>query len=380
MHRRLNLSLFMAAAFHLGCSSGDTSGATSTASGSGGHGGGQSATGSTSGGGQGGAGSSSTASGGSSSATGTGGGPTNQAWKCPAGNFQSPNLNGLSAKKIAGVPPADGFSPGYSVLEGPLWLGDALYLSDIATDSKPPVARLLQLLPATSTVSIAAATIGSNGLAADKDGNIVAGVHKDGSISRFSVKNLSNPTPIAGSFMGARFNSPNDLAVRSDGNIYFSDPDYQAPAPSPQAKTRVYRIAPGGAVSVIDDTINNPNGVTLSLDESTLYVTGTSGLYTYPVMADGSVGAGKLLNGALGGDGMVMDCAGDLYVTGTQNVVVLNPAGTDIGHIAVGGVNGVDATTNVAFGGPDRKTLFITTRGSTPALFSVDLGVPGMPY
>ena len=180
--------------------------------------------------------------------------------------------------------------------------------------------------------------------------------------------------------MGARFNSPNDVTIRSDGNIYFTDPDYQAPAAVPQAKTRVYRIAPSGAVSVVDDTLSEPNGVTLSLDEATLFVSGSSGLYRYPLMPDGSVGGPKQqVNPSVsGGDGLGIDCAGDLYVTGKQDIVVLDPTGKDIGHIALD--TSVQGTTNVAFGGPDRKTLFITSLGTTPMLFSVELSLPGMPY
>ena len=69
--------------------------------------------------------------------------------------------------------------------------------------------------------------------------------------------------------MGNRFNSPNDLTVRSDGTIYFTDPDFQAPSPRPQAMTRVYRLPPGATEPiVVDATLSNPNGITLSLDEA----------------------------------------------------------------------------------------------------------------
>ncbi len=255
----------------------------------------------------------------------------------------------------------------------------ALSLAHRQQQQTPP-ARLLKLVPATSTLTIAAADIGSNGLAVDGSGALVGAVHKDGSISRYSLASLDQPAPLAASFMGARFNSPNDVTLRSDGNIYFTDPDYQAPATAPQAKTRVYRIAPGGAVSVVDDTLSEPNGITLSLDEATLFVSGSSGLYRYPLLPDGSVGGAKQqVNPSISGaDGMGIDCAGDLYVTGKQDVVVLDPTGKDIGHIALD--TGVQGTTNVAFGGPDRKTLFITSLGGTPMLFSVEMSLPGMPY
>jgi gluconolactonase len=194
-------------------------------------------------------------------------------------------------------------------------------------------------------------------------------------------------TPIATIYMGTRFNSPNDLAIRSDGTIYFSDPDYQAPNPRPQMATRVYRVAPGtNAVSVVDSTLTQPNGVTLSLDESTLYVSSNNGIHKYPVMADGSTGPGAVFpqspNANLNVDGMAIDCAGNLYgaVIGTGNVVVLSPTGAQIGSLLA--VTSMANLTNVAFGGPDHKTLYVTTQGSSghQGLFQIILSIPGMPY
>jgi gluconolactonase len=117
---------------------------------------------------------------------------------------------------------------------------------------------------------------------------------------------------ITGTFEGKRFNSPNDLAMRSDGTLYFSDPDYHAPNMKPQPKTRVYRLPPGAQEpAMIDDARSQPNGVTLLADETTLYVAGADGVFSYPVVSDGSVtpGSGTRLNAFNGGaDGMGMDC------------------------------------------------------------------------
>jgi len=184
--------------------------------------------------------------------------------------------------------------------------------------------------------------------------------------------------------MSARFNTPNDIAIRRDGNIYITDPDFQAPPTRPQTQTRVYRISPTGTVSVVDATLGNPNGVTLSLDETTLYVATSGNLYRYPVMADGSTGSGTMVNGAPGSDGMVVDCAGNLYLTdGNQHrVVVLTSSGSMVGTISMGIPNEANPT-NVAFGGADHRRLFITTRGSGAngaGLYYIDLNLPGMPY
>jgi len=238
---------------------------------------------------------------------------------------------------------------------------------------------LLKVVPGQAAV-VLNSDVGSNGIALGPNGELYLAVHKDGSIRRLSPATPTTSTVVAAQYMGKRFNSPNDVVVRSDGTVYFSDPDaYQAPQPAPQAKTRVYRVSPGGDVSVVDETIGQPNGVLLSLDEQTLYVSGGGGLLKFPVMADGSTGArAPFGNGTAytGSDGMAIDCAGDLYVALNAAVVVLSPAGTELGRINVTGAQGV---TNTAFGGADRKTLFITTLDSKPGIFKVDLGVPGLP-
>ena len=186
-------------------------------------------------------------------------------------------------------------------------------------------------------------------------------------------------------YMGTRFNSPNDLTVRSDGTIYFSDPNTsQTPSPTPQTQTRAYRVAPGGAVSVVDATLTNPNGMTLSIDEATLYVSSNNGVFAYAVAADGSTGPRPTTPiTTMNIDGMGIDCAGNLYgaVINTLNVVVFSPSGAMIGMITVPGNPTPQGVTNVAFGGADHKRLYITAQGSsgTQGLYQVDLNVPGMP-
>jgi gluconolactonase len=238
-----------------------------------------------------------------------------------------------------------------------------------------PLSRILRLTDAGVTVAIADA--GTNGLAVDKDGNLIAARHSDGSISKFDLSNPSNVTALATEYMATRFNSPNDLAVRSDGNVYFTDPSYQNSA-NPQGATRSYRIAPGGAVSVVDADKSQPNGVTLSLDENTLYVNAQEGLFKYTVNADGSTTAGTLFSGTLaGGDGMTLDCAGNLYVTNDKRVTIVDSGAHEVGHIDV---PSADNITNVAFGGPQHTTLYITYLGTEAGLYEVELNVPGLPY
>lgn len=303
------------------------------------------------------------------------------AWACPAGPFGAPLRSGVAAQRIDGVPPTDLFNQNGSArnnVEGAVWIGDALYVSEFPLVQAPP-SRILKIA-ATLAVSVHDPDSGSNGLAVDADGNLVATNHKDGSITRRSLDG-GPAQPIVSSYDGRRFNSPNDLALRSDGNIYFSDPTWQAPNPSPQTQTRVYRVAPGAdQATVVDGGRSQPNGVTLSTDEQTLYVSGTDGIYSYPVASDGGTGVGQRINGFQGSaDGLGMDCAGNLYVTSGNRVLILSDGGIEIGAIPVAGAESV---TNVAFGGAERKTLFITAMGGgiQKGVWQIDLALPGLPY
>ena len=304
---------------------------------------------------------------------------------CPSGSGGlALDLAGKTASLVAGVPPADGYSAGFGILEGPVWLDGALLLSEISTSGQPPAARILRLVPGSSPEVLFGAA-GANGLAVNAAGELFAARHADGSISRLDPASPgAAPVVVAGSYLGDRFNSPNDLAIRGDGNIYFTDPDWQSPKPNPQAAERAYRIAPNGEVTAfgeyeesgVTSTVQKPNGVALRLDESAIFVGGTGGLFEMPIAEDGSVGKGARVSSVSGGvDGLGKDCAGNLYVTNGQSVVVLGADDVVIGSIAVGA-----QVTNVAFGGPERKTLYITSLGSEPRLYEVALNVPGYPY
>ncbi|HWA75911.1 MAG TPA: SMP-30/gluconolactonase/LRE family protein [Polyangiaceae bacterium] len=331
------------------------------------------------------------ASGGGGSATGgsaTGGsGGASTLWACPSGVTGKPTLSGLVPTRIASVPPSDSFNMNngtYGNIEGPVWIGDALYMSEMNNtpydqqNSNVVQSRILKL-SSDGNVSIFVADSGSNGLAVDANGNIVAAVHKDGSLTRFTLPS-GTPSTVVNMYMGKRFNTPNDLAIRSDGNIYFTDPNFQAPTPLPQGATRVYRRDPSGTVTPLADNFNNPNGITLSLKEDFLYVAASNGR-RYPVMADGSLGAGENFSASNGGDGMVIDCAGNLYVAkgGSSNVGVYTPDGTSIGMITVPSSEGIQVT-NVAFGGAEHKTLYITGLQNKKGLFKVELDIAGRPY
>nr|AGU11973.1 SMP-30/Gluconolaconase/LRE-like region [uncultured organism] len=257
--------------------------------------------------------------------------------------------------------------------EGPVWIKDALYFSDFSFAKGFP--SRIRKLAADGTVSTAIDDSGSNGLAVDAAGNLVAASHKDKALMRYAPDG-GKRTPIAQRFQGQVFDSPNDIAIAADGTIYFTDPDYQkAAAPGGQPVTGVYRVGTDGKVTLVDGSRHNPNGIALSPTGDVLYVNANDGvLKAYPVV-NGVPGQGRdLVTGLEGPDGMTVDCHGNLYATehGAKRVRVFSPQGRQLATIRV------DANvTNVAFGGADGKTLYITGAG---AMWQIRLDVTGSPY
>lgn len=285
-----------------------------------------------------------------------------------ATDYQAP-AGTLKATRIA---IADFSEPG--LYEGPVWMNGSLLFSRFGFGAGFP-SNVLRYNG--KELSVALADAGTNGLALDNANQLIAGTHKYKAITRFDL-NGAPRQDLAQKYQGNVFNSPNDLTINARGDIYFTDPDFQrAAAPGGQDATRVYRIDTKGQVSVVDDTIANPNGIALSPDEQTLYVAGGGEhgfIRAYPLQ-QGKAGAGKtLLANVTVPDGMAIDCLGNIYVTEhtKQQVRVVNPQGDEIATIKV------DANiTNGAFGGDDGKTLYLTGAG---ALWSIKLDVAGLPY
>jgi len=276
----------------------------------------------------------------------------------------------LKAERIAAIKPSRS-EPG--LYEGPVWIRDALYFSDFSFGEGFP-SRVRRFSP-DGTVSTAIEDAGSNGLAVDANGALVAATHKYKAMSRYDLAS-GRRADVATRFQGQVFNSPNDIAIAADGTIYFTDPDYQqAAAPGGQPVTGIYRIAPDGTVTLVDGTRKNPNGIALSLNGDTLYVNASDGaVRAYPIK-DGVPQQGHdLIKGIENGDGMTLDCHGNLYVTehAPKRVRVFTPQGRELATIRT------DANvTNVAFGGADGKTLYIT---GAAAVWQVRLDVTGLPY
>ena len=297
------------------------------------------------------------------------------------------------ATRVAGAPPVDAFNMNdFGNVEGPVWIGDSLYFTDInvKTANLPP-SRILKLTPGTpDVISVFVADAGANGMAVDPAGNLITANHGKQGIVRFTVPGAM-PTTLVSTFDGKPFDSPNDVAVASDGTIYFTDPSHQTTSPQ-QAGTHVYQLLPGATeATIVTDYTNQPNGITLSLDEKTLYVGGGSAVKAYTItnhmvsMTGTQFGAADIGGGNT--DGMVLDCAGNLYVAGINggtNIVVVDPTGKAVAGspIKLAMDNAPQAATNVAFGGADHKTLYITAMGNAPVrgVYQVKLSFPGMPY
>jgi len=178
-------------------------------------------------------------------------------------------------------------------------------------------------------------------------------------ISRIDPMNAASVTVVvpAGNF------KPNDVIVRSDGNIYFTDPD-----------TGFYWFSTKGALTGPMKQVNRPNGIELSLDENTLYVgdVGNKTITKYTLAADGTVMTMSpfvtTMNGTV--DGMCVDCAGNIYAGTSGGVEVYSSAGTYIGTVNTG------ESSNCTFACTDRKTMYVTSRS---VLKYVTLNVPGLP-
>jgi gluconolactonase len=273
----------------------------------------------------------------------------------------------------------------FNFLEGPVWIADQgrLLVSDMqpATGPEGVQPSAIRALTPPDRFDVFVADSGSNGLALGVDGtHLLAATHDQRSLSSYDLADGTRGAVVQ-TFQGRRFNSPNDLTVRADGTVYFTDPNFQRGnrADEMAGRTGVFRVS-GGEVSLVDDTISQPNGVVLSPDGNTLYVGGNSAgkIYKYPVLADGTTGPRTEFANVSGADGATIDCAGNLYWASYSDgkVHVFAPDGRELGTVSAG-----TNTTNAAFGGADGRTLFITsgTWGNF-GVYQIRLNVPGWPY
>jgi gluconolactonase len=262
--------------------------------------------------------------------------------------------------------------------EGPVWWKEGGYLlfSDIHNN------RRMKYTPGQGAVEFKKPTNRANGLTRDLQGRLLA---CEGDGRRVIREELDGSTTvIASSFQGRRLNRPNDVVVKSDGAIYFTDPwtGNGIPDQTDLTYAGVYRVSPDlGTLTLLVNDFLIPNGLAFSPDESVLYINdsrrrhirafdlapnGTLARQTDRVFAD--------LGGAESGvpDGMKVDSVGNVYCGGSGGIYILDSKGKKLGRI----VHGQPQTTNLAFGGPDWKTLYFTNWNF---LGSVNVKIPGLP-
>lgn len=249
-------------------------------------------------------------------------------------------------KKLAG---------GFQFTEGPVWKDGYLLFSDIPADTIYKYQETTELFLKPSGRS--------NGLTLDKQGRLLLCEH-DRRLTR--LEEDGSKTVLAETHEGKRLNSPNDLVVKSDGSIYFTDPPYGLSNRTEGKELDycgVYRLS-DGKLTLLDDTIPLPNGLAFSPDEKTLYVADSSSaqIYAYDVTEKGldnkrvfaKMGA---IDGIGAADGMKVDVDGNVFCTGPGGIHVINSKGTSIGLIVC-----PEIPANIAWGGDNYKTLYITAR------------------
>lgn len=259
--------------------------------------------------------------------------------------------------------------------EGPQWRsreGDLVF-SDI------PANTIFRLGAMDAITMFRMPSDSSNGLAVDMMGRLLAAEHGSRSVTR--TRPDGTRETLASHFTEGgnrrRLNSPNDLIVRSDGTVYFTDPPYGISAGQQELSFNgVYRIAPSGALTAEwrGATSSRPNGVVLSPDERVLYVADTADgtVRAWAVQADGALMGERMFVRTSGNpDGMAIDRAGNLYVSTRTGVEVFAPDGRRWGVIAI-----PEQPANCAFGGADARTLYVTAR---TGLYSTRVNVPGPP-
>jgi gluconolactonase len=260
---------------------------------------------------------------------------------------QSPIPSGASLERIA---------TGFKFVEGPVWKdGVGLLFSDI----HPGI--IYQWSEADSQVTIyLKPSDSSNGLTFDLQGNLVLTQMRLRRIARQEPNGAI--TPLAATYNGKKFNSPNDIVVTSRGSIYFTDPDFNTPVGEPKELgfRGVFRLSPSGSLQVMDSTFDKPNGICFSPDEERLYVNESPQhkIYVWDVDDDSTVSNKRLfytipMPGYA--DGMKVDPAGNVYCTGPSGVWIISPAGIYLDKIAT-----PETPTNCAWGDADRETLYIT--------------------
>jgi gluconolactonase len=268
---------------------------------------------------------------------------------------------------LAGRGEVELIDDGYGFTEGPQWMPDDGLLLFTDLDSN----TIYQVAADDEITVFRRPSHYSNGLAVDADGRLLAAEAGARRVTR--TESDGTVTPIAERFHGTPLNEPNDIVVRSDGTIYFTDPTFGMAVAELDFRG-IFRIAPDGGLTAErrGDTTEAPNGLALSPDERLLYVTNYAAdlVWVLDVAADGTLSEARtFVTTGAGPDGMAVDDAGNLFVATGTGIEVFAPDGARWGIIPVPRI-----PANCAFGGTDGRTLFVTAR---EGLYRVRLTNPG---
>ena len=279
---------------------------------------------------------------------------------------------------VMGNAPVKQLATGFDWVEGPVWFGDAgcLLFSDI------PNNRIMRWTPEGGTSTYRAPSNYSNGHTRDLQGRLISCEHGMRRVTR--TEHDGRITVIADSYQGKRLNSPNDVVVKSDGSIWFTDPhygimsDYEGFRSAQELPCHVYRVDPDGTIAAVLTDFNGPNGLCFSPDESMLYVvdTGRMGHPDPQHIRRFAVDGAKLTGGAVFhkiepgcADGIRVDTDGNLWSSAKEGVHCIAPDGHLMGRILV-----PETVSNICFGGRSKERLFIT---ASTSLYAISLNRNG---
>ncbi len=281
---------------------------------------------------------------------------------------------------VLGNAPLKQLATGFDWVEGPVWFGDAgcLLFSDI------PNNRILRWTPGSGITTYRRPSNYSNGHTRDGEGRLISCEHGARRVTR--TEHDGQVTVIADKFDGKRLNSPNDVVVKSDGTIWFTDPhygimtNYEGYQAEQELPCNMYRVDPvTGQMDAMVTDANCPNGLAFSPDESRLYVADTGRLFSddprhiraFDIGSDGSLAGGGVFHVVDPGfaDGLRVDTDGNLWSSAADGVHCISPNGDLLGKILV-----PELVSNVCFGGRAKHELYVT---ATTSIYRVSLNRQG---
>lgn len=285
---------------------------------------------------------------------------------------------------VMGNAPVKQLATGFDWVEGPVWFGDAgcLLFSDI------PKNRIMRWAPGSGVSTYRTPSNYANGHTRDREGRLISCEHGARRVTRTELD--GSITVIADSYQGKRLNSPNDVVVKSDGTIWFSDPhygimtNYEGFKSEQELPCYVYKVNPtSGSIEAVATDFACPNGLTFSPDESKLYIADTGKMFdanaerhirVFDVGIGGVLSGGAVFHTISPGcaDGFRADSDGNIWSSAADGVHCINPSGVLLGKILT-----PELVSNVCFGGRAKHQLFIT---ATTSVYTVVLNREGVQH